>query len=199
MKKFLLFVQTLLITVFLFSQEILNSTEDKYLDFLTLYGIVEKPTLTYKTLSDAVYLPRGEENHPWEDAKLNTDIELFDFDTFGSNWFLNGLNKKLSLRIYSPQNYSSYNTAAPFGQNDGGLWQGRGFNTAMTTGIRAEGFGFELTFRPQISFSQNKEYEYLVSGYKSAEYKDKAGKYGYVWGSCDAPQRFGDTSFWNYD
>ena len=66
MKKFLLFVQVLLITSFLFSQEILNSTEDKYLDFLTLYGIVEKPTLTYKTLSDAVYIPQTDANHPWK-------------------------------------------------------------------------------------------------------------------------------------
>ena len=199
MKKNILFLAVFFINTLIFSQEILNNSEDKYFDFLSLSGIVEKPTLTYKTLSDSVYIPQTDVNHPWKDTKFDSDITLFDFDTIGSNWFLDGLEKKISLRIYSPQNYSSYNTAAPFGQNEGGLWQGRGFNTAFTTGIRAEGFGFELTFRPQISFSQNKEYDYLVSGYTSAEYKSKARKYGYVWGACDAPQRFGETSFWNYD
>jgi hypothetical protein len=90
----------------------------------------------------------------------------------------------------------SANTAAPYGQNDGALWQGRGFNTSLTGGIRLEAYGIEATFKPQISFSQNAAFDIMPSAYKS--------EYGYIWGyghnaGIDAPQRFGDDPFFTYD
>jgi hypothetical protein len=90
----------------------------------------------------------------------------------------------------------SVNTAAPYGQNDGALWQGKGFNSSFTTGVRLEAYGIEATFKPQLAFSQNVDFEIMQSKYDS--------EYGYFWAynwntGVDAPQRFGDKPFFTYD
>jgi hypothetical protein len=90
----------------------------------------------------------------------------------------------------------SANTAAPYGQNDGVLWQGRGFNSLFKSGVRLEGYGIELTLLPHFAFSQNAPFEIMPSNYDS--------EYGYFWGyahnvGVDAPQRFGDKPFFDWD
>jgi hypothetical protein len=106
---------------------------------------------------------------------------------------------RLKLRIYGPELFMSANTAAPYGQNDGALWQGRGFNTSLTGGIRLEVYGIEATFKPQISFSQNAAFDYIRNPAYST-YTDKAADYGYYGiPSIDAPQSFGDNPFFIYD
>jgi hypothetical protein len=94
----------------------------------------------------------------------------------------------------------SANTAAPYGQNDGALWQGRGFNTSLTGGIRLAAYGIEATFKPQISFSQNAAFDYIPPNSAYSGYTGKAADYGYYGiPSIDAPQRFGDKPFFTYD
>jgi hypothetical protein len=86
----------------------------------------------------------------------------------------------------------SFNTEAPYGQNDGLLWQGRGFNALLKGGVRFEGYGVELTLLPHFAFSQNMEFKIMPSAYES--------EYGYFWGyGVDAPQRFGDKPFFDWD
>ncbi len=197
------------------SQEALKSTEEEYYDFLSLQGITERPTLGYRTLSDSVWnfteLEEMMENEDgtftkvrigaeqsdsniWKNNNLGTWFILWQPENTFNKFFFNGLKQGFFLRVYGPEWYNSYNTAAPYGQNDGALWQGRGYNTSLTTGLRLEGYGFELTFKPQICFSQNLEFEYLPGVYGS--------EYSYFTaegGSIDLVQRYGDSSFWNYD
>jgi hypothetical protein len=168
----------------LFSQEALKSTEEDYYDFLALQGLIERPTLNYRTLSDSV----------WE---LSDDAAASD----GNVWKNNNLgtvpvvNDNIKWRIYGPDWFNSYNTAAPYGQNDGALWQGKGYNTSLTAGARLEAYGFELTIKPQLSFSQNLDFDYMTSDYDS--------EYGYFWGyasnvGIDLPQRFGSSPFFTF-
>jgi hypothetical protein len=165
----------------LYSQEALKSIEEEYYDFLSLQGLVDRPTLNYRTLSDSVWaVPAG---HLWQNQNLGTMRYFFD--------------NKLKLRIYGPELFMSVNTAAPYGQNDGALWQGRGFNTSFTTGLRLEACGVEATFKPQLAFSQNAAFDII----KSTSYDSE---YGYFWGyghnaGIDAPQRFGNKPFFTYD
>ena len=206
-------------TLSLFSQEALKSIEEEYYDFLSLTGIVERPTLGYRTLSDSVWtfneIETFEENEDgtftkvrtpgsesdaniWKNNNLGTTYTLWEPASPADNWFTHGLKQGLTARIYGPEWFNSYNTAAPYGQNDGALWQGLGYNTSLTSGLRLEGYGFELTFKPQISWSQNKEFEIMDN---SAFYSNK---YSYIWGykdnkGADAPQRFGDKAFWTFD
>ncbi len=230
MKKLSVFVFTGLffITGLLSAQEALKSTEEEYYDFLSLTGIVERPTLGYRTLSDSVWtfkeIESFEENEDgtftkvrtpgkesngniWKNNNLGTTYTLWQPAAPADNWFARGLKQGLTARIYGPEWFNSYNTAAPYGQNDGALWQGRGYNTALTAGVRLEGYGFELTFKPQVSWSQNREFEYIKPNYPGLDtngnktvYNDKAAKYGYYGvTSIDAPQRFGDKNFWTFD
>lgn len=138
----------------------------------------------------------GKTAHPWQNNNLGTKKILWKQNSEKTNWFLKGINRSAALKIYGPEWFNSYNTAAPYGQNDGALWQGKGYNTSLTAGARLESYGFELTLKPQLSFSQNLGFDIMNSNYDS--------KYGYFWGyghniGADAPQRFGHSSFWAFD
>ena len=219
-KTFLLFTIALFISGIqsVFAQEALKSTEEEYYDFLSLTGITERPTLGYRTLSDSVWnfkdVESYEENsdgtftkvripgnetpgHIWKNNNLGTTFTLWQPKNPADNWFARGLKQGITARIYGPEWFNSYNTKVPYGYNDGGLWQGAGYNTSLTTGLRLEGYGFELTFKPQVSWSQNKDFDYNSDIYPSPySYTFKSGT---VYTPIDNVQRYGNTSFWNFD
>jgi hypothetical protein len=162
----------------LHSQEALKSVEEEYYDFLALQGLTERPALNYRTLSDSVWSIDEDAGHPWQDQNLGLPRYFFD--------------GRLKLKIYGPELFMSGNTAAPYGQNDGALWQGRGFNSSFSGGVRLEAYGVEATFKPQLAFSQNVAFDIMPSAYEN--------EYGYFWGyGVDAPQRFGNEPFYTWD
>ena len=202
------FIMPIVLSVFsaAFAQEALKSTEEEYYDFLSLTGAAERPTLNYRTLSDSEWQVT-DENHLWKDNNLGTKRTLYESDSTETNWFTAGIDRSVKLKLYGPEWFNSYNTKAPYGQNDGALWQGKGYNTSLTAGARLEAFGFEATFKPQVSWSQNREFDYITPNYPKIDakenptaYSGKAAKYGYYGvPSIDAPQRFGSSSFWTFD
>lgn len=194
------------------AQKALKSTEEEYYDFLSLTGTVVRPTLGYRTLSDSRWLyaetekymanedgtfslvrinGKDSEENIWKKNNLGSRLTLWQKEPPATNWFAKGINQNLILKIYGPEWYNSYNTAAPYGQNDGALWQGKGYNTSLTAGVRLESYGFELTFKPQVSFSENGVFEYLP-GVNGSEYS-------YFVNGIDLVQRYGDSPFWTYD
>lgn len=200
------------------SQEALKSIEEEYYDFLSLTGVVERPTLGYRTLSDSVWkfneVETFEENedgtftkvrvpgqesdeHIWKKNNLGTTYTLWEPAADADNWFVRGVKQGLTVRVYGPEWFNSYNQNAPYGFNDGALWQGRGYNTSLTAGLRLEGYGFELTFKPQISFSQNISFYVNENIYPSPylySFKNRT-----VYNQIDLIQRNGDEAFWNLD
>jgi len=171
----------------LHSQEALKSYEENYYDFFALNGEAKRPTLNYRTLSDSVWEIGGDEEHPWQEQNLGKWQKLFG---------------RFRMRVYGPELFMSGNTSTPYGQNDGVLWQGRGFNSSFKTGLRFEGYGLELTLIPHLAFSQNAEFEYIQPNqyYSGEDFKEKAEKYGYYGIEyIDAPQRFGDKPFFDWD
>jgi hypothetical protein len=185
-KKYLFFsIFLYLILPVLPAQEALKSAEEEYYEFLTLQGLTERPALNYRTFSDSVWDIADGAEHPWQEQNMGIWRDLFgDF----------------RMRVYGPELFISGNTAAPYGQNDGVLWQGRGFNALIKGGVRFEGYGVELTLLPHFAFSQNVEYDIIASAYSGPDFTEKAEKYGYygVWG-IDTPQRFGDEPFFDWD
>jgi len=167
------------------AQEILKSAEEDYFDLLALQGLTDRPTLNYRTLSDSTWSIKEDNTHLWQEQNLGTWHDLFgDF----------------RLRAYGPELFMSGNTAAPYGQNDGVLWQGRGMNLSLKGGVRFEGYGIELTILPQLAFSQNVSFDTIKSSYSGSDFVGKAEKYGYYGvRSIDAPQRFGDKPFFDWD
>lgn len=182
------------------AQEALKSTEEEYYDFLSLTGAAERPTLNYRTLSDSEWTITDDEQNIWRGNNLGTKRTLFSSSSGNENWLTRGIDKSIKMRLYGPEWFNSYNTAAPYGQNDGALWQGKGYNSSLTAGARVEGYGFELTVKPQVSFSENRKFVYTKPNYSGANYEGKAAKYGYYSvNSIDAPQRFGDSAFFKFD
>ena len=187
-----------------FAQEALKSTEEEYYDFLSLQGITVRPSLNYRTLSDSEWnFTEKEEtaggtelSHPWQNNNLGSKRALWQPQEQSESFYLKGVPQGIFLKPYGPEWYNSYNTAAPYGQNDGALWQGKGYNTSLTAGVRLEAYGLELTVKPQLCWQENREFDIMPSNTDS--------EYGYFWGygkniGCDAPQRFGDSSFWTFD
>jgi len=167
------------------AQEELKSVEEEYYDFLALQGYTKRPTLNYRTMSDSKWNIDEEAEHPWKGQNFGTFYPLFG---------------NFRFRAYGPELFMSGNTAAPYGQNDGVLWQGRGFNALLKGGVRFEGYGVELTLMPHFAFSQNAAFDYIQPNYYGQNYTDKAEKYGYYGvTSIDAPQRFGYKPFFDWD
>lgn len=200
MKRFALSLFLCLFTFNAFSQEALKSIEEEYFDFLSLQGITERPTLNYRTLSDSEWKFTSEDEdedeieHPWKNNNLGTKRTLWSATEQNKNWFTKGLNENLNFKIYGPEWFNSYNTYSPYGQNDGALWQGKGYNTSLTAGARVEAFGFEVTLKPMVCFSENREFDHLPGVYGS--------EYSYFYsegGGIDLVQRYGDSSFWTFD
>ena len=186
-KYFFLLVNLIFLTSVVFAQESLKSVEEDYYYFLALNGKIERPYLNYRTLSDSSWdiEDLSEEDNIWAENVLSSNYSPFD---------------NFKIKVFYPELYQSYNSAAPYGQNDGGLWQGKGYNSSLSAGFHADFYGFELNVKPLISFSQNQVFGYPASVYKGSQYKDKAQEYGYYgFSSIDAPQRFGNTSFFNFD
>ena len=202
MKKLCFVLTALFLSGAAYSQEALKSVEEEYYDFLSLTGLAERPTLGYRTLSDNEWVlsddARDAQGNVWKENNIGTKRTLYRSESPAENWFTRGIDQSIRIKAYGPEWYNSYNTAAPYGQNDGALWQGKGYNTSLTGGARLEGYGLELTFKPQLSFSQNAEFDLMDN---SAYYSNE---YAYFWGygndvGADSPQRFGDSSFFTYD
>lgn len=166
------------------AQEVLLSDTENYYEFLALQGLTDRPYLNYRTLSDSKWDIAEGADHPWKASLANPVRELSD---------------SVRFRIYGPEIFTSFNSAAPYGQNDGVLWQGRGFNSSISAGARLEAYGLELTLKPTVAYSQNLAFDLVKPAYSGDAYSEKAEEYGYYGvKSIDAPQRFGDDPFFDY-
>ena len=199
MKK-IFFVLFLIFSIFQFyTQEALKSLENEYYDFLSLTGQLQDPTIGYKSLSDNSWKLNEEADidHVWKNNNLGKTFFLWESNTQDRNFFTKGIKEGISAKIYGPQWFNSYNTFTPYGQNDGALWQGRGFNTALSAGIRLEAYGFEITFNPLLSWNENKDFPTNADIYPN-EYS-----YGFTNGNVDKKidyvRRYGNKAFCNYD
>jgi len=167
------------------AQEALLSVQENYYSFLSLRGLTNRPTLNFRTFSDSVWAIDESTDHPWMGQNLGTWHNLFG---------------NFRIRIHGPELFMSVNTAAPYGQNDGVLWQGRGFNSMFRGGVRIEGHGLELTLLPHVAFSQNLAFDFIQPNYSGPNYAGRAEDFGYYGvRSIDAPQRFGDRAFFDWD
>lgn len=195
-KKILFLLLCFLIANFAFTQEALKSVEEEYYDFLALQGLIDRPTLGYRTLSDSVWELEEDVEHIWQGNNLGKTNILWEADNKSENWFSNGIFHGVKYKLYGPEWFNSYNTDVPYGQNDGALWQGVGYNTSLTGGVRFEGFGFEATFKPQITWSQNKEFEINTNIYRNPYlYSFSAETVNHT---IDMVQKYGDKSLFSY-
>ncbi|MDP9348463.1 MAG: capsule assembly Wzi family protein [Gemmatimonadota bacterium] len=96
--------------------------------------------------------------------------------------------------LIAPELSMMWNSALPYSQNDGRLWAGKGLNTSLLAGVRAEYGPVFLILAPQVGYMENRAFaellpEPLQDRFTVAWYN---GEYeGYT---ADLPLRFGDRA-----
>jgi len=116
-------------------------------------------------------------SHPWQSHSFFTDPVQPGQDT---GLFVYGIQPVL---------LGSYNSEIPMGQNDGALWQGRGYNAAVSGGAGMRYKGITLQLDPTFVYSENREYE-LTDFRRFGDVSEYAMHLTYA----DLPMRFGDRS-----
>lgn len=173
MKKIIILIPAILVLISpLYSNEYINSYYNTYFEFLAVGGLIESPTLVYHSYSNNTWNNPGTAEVPWGDeAVRETTVYKTDSGT---------------LSIIAPELFNSYNSKYPHGINDGALWQGRGYNTRLRSGISYLSEYFSITLAPEVLYMQNREFPLMPSAAES--------RYGYISNGIDNPQRFGDDS-----
>ncbi len=159
---------------------------EHYYRILQISGVTDDhASFTIRLFQPAPVL---QEPHPWQ--------SLFETD----NHNLANPDWPFHLYAFEPVWFQSYNTARPRGGQDGAIWQGKGYNTALSAGFYAKTGRFHLTFRPQVGIAQNLFFDlgpYDPPNISTRYYSGRAGEYAYrgFRGLIDQPVRFGPDSY----
>jgi hypothetical protein len=134
-------------------------------------------------------------SHPWQ--------EQMDLMAERNNYMPNAAGE---LYLYEPVLFQSFNSTLPRGTNDGAVWQGKGYNAAISGGVQAVMGPVQVHFRPQAGFAQNREFDlgpYLppTIRVRSQGFVGPATEYAYrdFRGGIDYVQRYGDSSYSWFD
>ncbi len=88
-----------------------------------------------------------------------------------------------------------FNSAYPFGSNDGPVWAGKGLTSWAQTGVAARWGYLSAKLAPIAFRSQNQEFLLMANGQVGGQvFAD-----GQFPGSIDRPQRFGDAPYSRFD
>ena len=90
---------------------------------------------------------------------------------------------------------STYNSAFPYGYNDGAVWAGKGLTVAASGGVSGRFGPVSFTLAPVAFQAANSEFPILASG-KTGPQAYNHATYG---NSVDLPQRFGDEAYSRID
>lgn len=154
-----------------------NAEPEKYLRMLQIAGIVEAYPWSIRgfSLQEAERLAPTDTAHPWS----------------GRYTFGRADRRGLQWRALRPESRLVYNSAFPYGYNDGAVWAGRGVTATLQAGIAARYGPVSLVLAPQVFWTENAEFELMPNGFD--------GRLIYADGrdpnSIDLPQRFGDEPY----
>ena len=84
-------------------------------------------------------------------------------------------SESLKLKVLPVETLVTYNSAFPFGSNDGSLWQGKGVNGFVQAGVGLSWAWGSLTFQPQWWIAQNQSFSMAPAASGESEYEDYRG------------------------
>jgi hypothetical protein len=87
-----------------------------------------------------------------------------------------------------------YNSAFPYGNNDGPLWAGRGLTASLSGGIAGRIGPLSFQAEPMMFDAQNQRFSLMPNGVPGNPFAD-----GYQAIIIDQPQRFGDKQYRRFD
>lgn len=156
-----------------------NTEVERYLRVLQDKGVVPAQSWDLRAFGprEIDQLLPSTTNHPWaarvaRPAKSSVDFYLF-----------------------SPEAALIYNSAFPYGFNDGAVWAGRGITGTVQGGFGGRVGPLSFTFEPIAFRAQNSSFALMPNG--------QTGKYVFDEGmnprTIDQPQRFGDGAYQRLD
>lgn len=131
--------------------------------------------------------------HPWE------GIYSFQKESEPTYRLSNGVK----VDLFQPALFQSYNSTVPRGGQDGAIWQGRGYNAAVSAGAEISAGPLHVKFRPVMGMAQNRGFD---TGPHVQPTKTVLGEtvelhkfaYPYTRG-IDYVQRYGDSAYSWFD
>jgi hypothetical protein len=100
-----------------------------------------------------------------------------------------------SVRMLPIEGTVRFNSAFPYGSNDGAIWAGRGFTPSIAGGFVAVAGPISLVIDPVAFVAQNETFKLMPNG-QTGIFAFLDGRYT---GNIDRPQRFGDKSYGRID
>lgn len=157
-----------------------NTPAESYLRYLQTTGRIPLYPWASRAFSErelARLVPR-DSLHPWR-AQLADESRT----TAGVRY-----------TVIPPTTTLRYNSAFPYGSNDGPVWAGRGLTSAVQLGFNAAWGPVTLTVAPIAFRAQNQSFGIIPTG------RDGNARFGDpTFGSVDRPQRFGDSPYGQID
>ncbi len=160
--------------------EVFAGTETEiYLHYLDLTDTTSDASWSIRPLSppQVSKLARALVGHPWQ----NRLAEFSDSSSF------------LAFRLLSPNASVRFNSAFPYGSNDGAIWAGRGITTAAQLGVFAKLGPLSVTLRPTVFRAENSAFP-LAPSTLSCRCGDPI-----LGAAVDRPQRFGSVAYQRAD
>lgn len=101
----------------------------------------------------------------------------------------------LRVSLVRPQLRTVYNSAYPYGVNDGAVWAGRGLTTSLQAGVAARYGPVSLTLAPMVFWAENRDFRLQENGREG----EMAFANAYRPHTLDYPQRFGEEAYFRVD
>jgi len=156
-----------------------NSEVERYLRVLQDKGIVPAYSWDIRAFGPRAVdtLTPSANNHPWAARVARPTKSQPDF------------------YFFAPEAMLIYNSAFPYGFNDGAIWAGRGLTGALQAGVGGRFGPLSFSLEPIVFGTQNGEFPLLANG--------QTGKYVFDDGTnpktIDLPQRFGNGVYQRID
>lgn len=110
-------------------------------------------------------------------------------------WSLRGRFRSSLIDVGSVSSASVFNSAYPYGSNDGAVWAGKGLTVSATGGVAGRYGPLSFRLAPIAFHAMNSEFPLLASGRTG----DQAYNHATYGNAVDLPQRFGDDAYARVD
>lgn len=135
-------------------------------------------------------------HYPWSIRGFSVDevAALAAADSSGP-WALKSNFKSSIIEPGAVTLGSTFNSAFPYGYNDGAVWAGKGLTVAASGGVSGRFGPLSFTLAPIAFHAANSDFDILASG-KTGPQAYNHATYG---NSVDLPQRFGNEAYSRVD
>jgi hypothetical protein len=133
---------------------------------------------------------------PWSIRGFSRrEIERLALADSTGPWKLRGRFSSSHLSAGPLRLGTTFNSAYPYGANDGPLWAGRGLTVAASGGVSGYVGALSFAIDPMAFSAANRPFELMPNGFAGPT----AFNHGTFAGNVDLPQRFGDGVYSRFD